>query len=109
MCGTLAVHSTETVLQRRREMASLVATGVPASVVSDSQRVEALVATLPLAVLGSALGGVGYGYLGGGVLWPGLLSMLVTVLAVALAAVATATLMRPWVADAVRPVHLRTE
>lgn len=70
VCGTLAVHSTETILVRRRQMASLVATGIEPSVIGQSQRAEALMATIPLALLGSLLGGLGYGLLSGGGMAP---------------------------------------
>ena len=111
VCGTIAVHSTETILLRRRQMAGLVATGIEPSVIADSQRAEALMATIPLAILGSVLGGLGYGLLsyGGLGVLAGLASSMITVGAVFLAASVTTRLMRPWVADAVRPAHLRTE
>jgi len=112
IAGSLAVHSTETVLERRREMAALVATGIPARVVSDSQRLEGLVATLPLALVGVLLGGYGYGVLVH-VAAGGLLVVTLTVpvtLAVVYAAVAGATrLLRPWLLDAVDGASLRTE
>lgn len=112
IAGSLGVHSTETVLERRREMAALVATGIPARVVSDSQRLEGLVATLPLALIGVLVGGYGYGLLDN-VGARGLLMVTVAVpltLAVVYAAVAGATrLLRPWLLDAVDGASLRTE
>jgi len=112
IAGSLAVHSTETVLERRREMAALVATGIPARVVSDSQRLEGLVATLPLALLGVLLGGYGYGLLvhvgTGGLLWVTVAVPLT--LAVVYVAVAGSTrLLRPWLLEAVDGASLRTE
>ena len=62
---SLAVHSAETVLERRREMAALVANGVPASTLVASQRTECLIATVPLAVAGTLFGGFAYGLLDG--------------------------------------------
>lgn len=110
IAATLAIHSTETVLERRRELASLVAVGVPPRVVSRSQLLEVWVATLPLAVLAAFLGSFGFWLLGGGssVLWP-VASMAATVAVVAGAGWVTHRLARPWVRDAVQPANLRTE
>lgn len=55
----LALHGVETLLERRREWAALVAVGVPAAVVLRSLRLEALLATLPVAVLTAVLGSAG--------------------------------------------------
>jgi len=105
---SLAVHLTESVLERRREMAALVATGVPTSVVSESQRLECLVSTVPLAVVGAALGGLGYGALtGDGGLFV-LPAVLVTGAACALACWLVSLVLRPWLLEALQPEHLRT-
>ncbi|WP_435742505.1 hypothetical protein [Nocardioides sp. SYSU DS0663] len=107
----LAVHSTETVLERRRELATLVATGVPAGAVSRSQLLECLVATVPLAVLGAAIGGFGYASVVERwvVIAPwALAAVVLTGLAAAGACWAVTAAMAPWVSDAVAPEHLRT-
>jgi hypothetical protein len=115
---SLAVHSTETLLERRRELAALVATGVPATVVSTSQRIECLIATLPITVAGALVGGLGYGVLdsldsgAAGVpmmVASVLLATAVTTGVVVLAVWATTRLLRPWALEAVDPGQLRTE
>jgi hypothetical protein len=109
---SLAVHSVETTLERRREMAALVATGVPVSTVGAAQRTEGLLATLPLTVVGSLAGAVGYGWLAhvspvayAGGLGAAALTVLVVAGMVCLAGV----LVRPWLDAAVDPGNLRTE
>jgi hypothetical protein len=92
---SLAVHLTESVLERRREMAALVATGVPMSVVSESQRLECLVSTVPLSVVGAALGGIGYAALAGGDGLFVLPAVLVTGAACALACWLVSLVLRP--------------
>jgi len=109
---SLAVHSAETVLERRREMAALVANGVPASTLVASQRTECLIATVPLAVAGTLFGGFGYG------LADGLDAVMTRYILIATAGVAlvvvgavwvTTRMLRPWVMDAVSLEQLRTE
>lgn len=112
VAASLAVHTTETVLDRRRQLATLVATGVPVSVVARSQRVECLLATVPLAVLGAVVGGSGYAYLAraGALGWLGAGTGALLALAVVAGAVTLATaLLRPWVEAALQPDALRTE
>jgi hypothetical protein len=109
---SLAVHSAETVLERRREMAALVANGVPASTLVASQRTECLIATLPLAVAGTLLGGFGYGLADGldGVMAGYiLLATAAVALVVASAVWVTTRTLRPWVMEAVSLEQLRTE
>ena len=111
VAATLAIHSTETVLERRRELAALVATGIPTSTVSRSQLLEIWVATLPLATLATLLGSFGYWVLGGmevTLLWP-IASIVVTLGVIASTGWVTHRLVRPWVRDAVHPANLRTE
>ncbi len=113
IAGTLAVHSTEVLLERRREMAALVATGVPEQVIVSSQRLESTLATMPMTVIGVLIGSLGYALASGGVTVLGFLiilgSIAATVAAVALATRLSVHLVRPWVHDAVQPQHLRTE
>ncbi|MDN4172706.1 hypothetical protein QWY28_07130 [Nocardioides sp. SOB77] len=111
IAASLAVHSTETVLERRREMATLVATGVPPRVVSDSQRVECLAVTVPLAVLGAVVGSTGYAWLTVSLdrsPGPVAVAVVATAAVSALASWLATTALRPWVRDAVDPEHLRT-
>ncbi|NYG54260.1 FtsX-like permease family protein [Nocardioides perillae] len=111
VAASLAVHTTETVLDRQRELATLVATGVPAAVVSRSQRLECLMATVPMALLGALLGGVGFaamadtglgGYVGA------VVGTLVALTVVAGAVTLATALLRPWVEAALQPDALRT-
>ena len=109
---SIAVHSVETTAQHRREMAALLATGVPTSVLSAAQRTECLLTSLPLALAGSAAGSFGYGWLVG--LSPeayagGAAALVLSALVVAGSVLVTTALVRPWLVAAVDPAHLRTE
>ncbi|WP_028643810.1 FtsX-like permease family protein [Nocardioides sp. URHA0020] len=109
---SIAVHSVETTLERRREMAALVATGVPVATVGDAQRIEGFLTTLPLTVAGSVVGALGYGFLiaASGIAFAGgLLATLVNVLVVAFLVWLANVLVRPWLDAAVEPGNLRTE
>jgi hypothetical protein len=111
VAASLAIHSTETLLERRREMAALVATGVPPVVVAKAQRLECLIATIPLTISGALVGGVGYALLtsfDAVTLSFVALATVVTTAIVLLAVWATTRLLRPWVLDAVDPDQLRT-
>ncbi|MBW9208239.1 hypothetical protein KV102_15250 [Mumia sp. zg.B53] len=52
----IVVRSAEAVAERRREISSLVATGVPAEVVTSSLAVEARLVALPVTVVGAVIG-----------------------------------------------------
>jgi hypothetical protein len=112
VCGSLVVHAVEVLGDRRRAVAAVVAGGVPASVVRRSVRVEALAATLPLAIPGALLGGPVYGGLvaGGGPV--GLAVVTVGAAAVVglvvLAVVLASRLVGPWVDATLDPANLRT-
>lgn len=112
VAASLAVHTTETVLDRRRQLATLVAVGVPVDVVSRSQRLECLLATVPLAVVSAVVGGFGYLVLadavGTGALGAAV-GVLVAVGTVAGAVTLATRLLRPWVESALGPEALRTE
>jgi hypothetical protein len=54
--STLAVHAAESVLDRRRVLAALVAAGTPVAVLRDSLRREAMLTSMPLSVGGVLLG-----------------------------------------------------
>jgi len=67
--STLAVHAAESILDRRRVLAALVAAGTPVSVLRDSLRREAMLISMPLSVGGVLLGAVvsgGVGAVSGG-------------------------------------------
>jgi hypothetical protein len=109
---SLGVHSAETVLERRREMAALVANGVPASTLVTSQRTECLIATVPLAVAGTSFGGFGFGLADAlDTVMTGyiLLATAFVALVVVGAVWVTTRMLRPWVMDAVSVEQLRTE
>jgi hypothetical protein len=110
--GTIAVHSVETLLDRKRSMASLGALGTPVAVLESSQRWEAALVALPTAVVGLALGG--------SAIWPmgdvtvlGLVVLLaalvVTLGLVWLAIVVAVRTVRPWTRRAAAVGNLRTE
>lgn len=112
VAASLALHTSETVLDRRRQLATLVATGVPVEVVARSQRLECLLATVPVAVLGAVLGGAGCAVLAdtGAAGWLGAaLGTALALAAVAGSVTAATALLRPWVASALGPEALRTE
>jgi hypothetical protein len=62
--STLAVHAAESILDRRRVLAALVAAGTPVLVLRDSLRREAMLTSMPLSVGGVLLGAVGSGGVG---------------------------------------------
>jgi hypothetical protein len=62
--STLAVHAAESILDRRRVLAALVAAGTPVSVLRDSLRREAMLTSMPLSVGGVLLGAVVTGVIG---------------------------------------------
>ena len=112
VAASITVHSVETTIEHRREMAALLAIGVPVSVVVAAQRTECLLTTLPLTVAGSLAGSVGYGWLVG--ITPasyvgGLVALLLVLTAVVAAVVVVNALVRPWLGAAVDPANLRTE
>jgi hypothetical protein len=112
IAASLAVHSVETTLERRREMAALVATGVPVSVVGRAQRLECLLLTLPLTVACSVAGAIGAVWLlsaASAAYLAGALAVAATSLVVASSAYAATGLVRPWLRAAVDPGNLRTE
>jgi hypothetical protein len=56
--STLAVHAAESLVDRRRVLASLVAAGTPVSVLRDALRREAMLTAMPLSVGGVLIGAV---------------------------------------------------
>lgn len=111
--GSMAVHSVESLMDRRREVAFLAASGMLEAELELAARKEITVVALPLAAAGSALGAATLSLMGDGSL-AGLLTTLVlgvgvTVVLVWLAAVAAVRAVRPWSRRAASPVNLRTE
>ena len=62
--SSVAVHAAESILDRRRVLAALVAAGTPVLVLRDSLRREAMLTSMPLSVGGVLLGAVGSGGVG---------------------------------------------
>jgi hypothetical protein len=108
----LAVHIADTVLSQRRAYAALSAVGFATRQLLSSLRWEALLATLPVAVLGCALGTAGYAVpaaAGHGWLPWSAAAMATTVLGVVVATFVSAALVGPVVRDATSTGALRTE
>jgi hypothetical protein len=57
--GTLAVHAAESLVDRRRVLAALVAAGTPVSVLREALRREAMLTSMPLSVGGVLIGALG--------------------------------------------------
>jgi len=62
--STLAVHAAESLVDRRRVLAALVAAGTPVSVLRDALRREAMLTAIPLSVGGVLVGAVVAGAVG---------------------------------------------
>jgi hypothetical protein len=109
---TLAVHTVESLLERKRSTAALVAGGASLGDLERAQRTECLLAAVPLAVLGVVLGTGALGFVidttpTGTVL---MLTNLVITPALTWLAVAVAVrLVRPWTVRAGSAANLRTE
>jgi len=112
--GSLAVHSVESLLDRRRSIASLTALGVSSDTLIRAQRWETGLVALPMALIGTILGSSVYrfGPAGGSsILW-----FAFTLLALALVAglcwlavLAAVRVVRPWTLHAADPANLRIE
>jgi NADH:ubiquinone oxidoreductase subunit 3 (subunit A) len=122
VCVTMAVHGVESLLERRRETAALVALGMQLEELELSQRFEAALVAMPMAVLGVVLGFFSYAalFLIADPEVPVLVTValvaaatavvLVAVLALVWLAIGTAArLVRPWVRRAGEATNLRTE
>ena len=111
--GSMAVHSVESLLDRRREVAFLAATGMLDSELEAASRREITVVALPLAIGGSILGATPMPLLSGDPLADLLLAVAlglgITVGLVWLAAVLSVRAVRPWARRAASPLNLRTE
>ena len=111
--GTLAVHSVESLLDRKRSVASLAALGMPRHELAMAQRWEARLVAMPMAVAGVLLGSGALAVLGGPVSpWAVLVlvaNMVVTLGLVWLAILAAVRVTRRWAVQASLPANLRTE
>lgn len=109
--GSMAVHSVESLLDRRREVAFLAATGMLASELELASRREITMVSMPLAAFGSVLGAAAVPL--GDTLLVYLLSVVlglgITVGLVWLASVLAVRAVRPWARRAASPLNLRTE
>lgn len=110
--GSLAAHSVESLLDRRRSIASLAALGGTTDLLAQSQRAEVGLVAMPMAIGGTLLGSLLIGILltGLGLAWAvatvvalGLVTALVW-LAIRLAVMITG----PWIRQAADPANLRT-
>ena len=109
---TLAVHTVESLLERKRSTAALVAGGASLRDLERAQRTECALAAVPLAVLGVVLGTAALGFLidttsTGVVLM--LANLVVTPALTWLAVVVAVRLVRPWTLRAGAAANLRTE
>lgn len=111
--GTLAVHSVESLLDRKRSVASLAALGIPLDELESAQRWEARLVAMPMATAGVLLGSATLAVLGGHVSPVALLVLLadvvVTLGLVWLAIIAAVRMTRPWAVRAASTANLRTE
>ena len=111
--GTLAVHSVESLLDRKRSVASLAALGMPLEELQSAQRWEARLVAMPMATAGVFLGSTTLGVMGGNVSLVALLvlltNMVITLGLVWLAIFAAVRLTRPWAVRAASAANLRTE
>lgn len=110
--GSLAVHSVESLLDRKRSVASLAALGGTSDLLARTQRAEVGLVAMPMATGGAMLGSlvIGIPLAGVGPAWAvatalalGLVAGLVW-LAIRLAIVITG----PWIRKAADPDNLRT-
>jgi hypothetical protein len=109
--GTLAVHSVESLLDRKRSIAALAALGTSIDEMERAQFAEISLAAMPVAAAGALLGTVAVG--GVGVATPIYILVQLPIVAATLGLVWTATAVavratRPWVRRAIAVENLRT-
>ena len=111
--GSMAVHSVESLLDRRREVAFLAASGMPESELELAAKREITMVALPLAAIGSALGGATLPAISGEPLSDLILGVVLAVVIVVtlvwLASTLAERAVRPWAHRAASPLNLRTE
>lgn len=111
--GTLGVHSVESLLDRKRSIASLVALGAPLEMLESARRWEARLVALPMATVGVLLGSltmvaVDVQVSPSAVLIVGA-NVALTLGLVWLAITAAVRITRPWAVRAASASNLRTE
>ncbi len=110
--GTLAVHSVESLLDRKRSMAALAALGTPLDVLQRSQRWEGALVAMPMALVGVLFGAGVLGFveapspLGPLVI---LTTVAVTLSLVWLAILTAVRATRPWTVRAAAASNLRAD
>ena len=123
VCVTMAVHGVESLLERRRETAALVALGMGVEELERSHRQEAALVAMPMAAVGVLLGSLSYAGLlllfgdsGTSLLFVLAAVAVTTVLVLAttlalvwLAITIAVALLRPWFRRAAATGNLRTE
>jgi hypothetical protein len=113
IAGTLAVHAAESIVDRRRVLACLVAAGTPVQLLRDALRQEAMLTALPLSFAGVVIGAVVTSAADPALTLAGILLLCVQVTAtVALTWVAIHVAIRavaPRLLVASAPANLRTE
>ena len=111
--GTLAAHSVESLLDRKRSVASLMALGMRLDELESSRRWEARLVAMPMAVAGVLLGSLTFVVLGdhrSPLALAVLVGSAVVLLAlVRLAITAAVRMTRPWAVRAGAVHNLRTE
>ncbi|MCW2839363.1 MAG: hypothetical protein JWR55_846 [Aeromicrobium sp.] len=111
--GSMAVHSVESLLDRRREVAFLAASGMLESELQAAARREITMVALPLAVVGSAAGAVTVPLLDGPQVGDVVLALVLGVGVVTtliwVASALAVRAVRPWARRASSPLNLRTE
>jgi hypothetical protein len=110
--SSLAVHAVESLLDRRRALAALVAAGTEPSVLYAAQRRAAVIVAVPLAATGAVLGALVVGLTGMNPITGFVASVPAIAVVVLLTWVAThaaAGIVKPWMLKATAPANLRTE
>ena len=110
---TLAVHTVESLLDRKRSTAALVAGGASLRELERAQRTECALAAVPLAVLGVLLGTAALGFVVDTSSPAGVAVMLANLVVTPglawVAVVVAVRLVRPWTVRAGAAANLRTE
>lgn len=110
--GTLAVHSVESLLDRKRSIAALGALGAPAVELERAQRFEAALVAVPMALVGVLLGSSPMLFLVERTVTGAMIMLLNVVMTLALVWVAIFVAVRAtrsWALRAGGPGNLRTE
>lgn len=113
VAGSLAVHTVESLIDRKREIAFLAAAGTPIEELDRAQRFEIALVALPMALVGVLAGTVSPAFLMDSWSPLGLAIMAATIVVtfglVWAATALAARAVRPWSRRAIQPANLRTE